>query len=139
MSRSNYSDDCEEPALALYRGRVANAIKGERGQAFLRELVAALDAMPVKELIRGDLVRSDGACCTLGTVVVSRGYDAEKIIDRNEDEGETASAVAAALGISETMVREITYMNDEGYEYGTPAQRWTRMRRWVAENIKAKP
>ncbi len=36
MSRSGYQDDCE--GLNLYRGTVRRAIRGKRGQAFLREL-----------------------------------------------------------------------------------------------------
>lgn len=48
MSRSGYSNDGEN--IAMWRGQVASAIRGKRGQAFLRELVEALDAMPEKRL-----------------------------------------------------------------------------------------
>lgn len=44
MSRSGYNDDCDGWALIRWRGAVNSAINGKRGQAFLRELVAALDA-----------------------------------------------------------------------------------------------
>jgi hypothetical protein len=47
MSRSGYSDDHSEWDLIRWRGAVASAIRGKRGQAFLRELLVALDAMPV--------------------------------------------------------------------------------------------
>jgi len=41
MSRSGYSDDCEGSELAMWRGQVASAKRGKRGQRFFRELVAA--------------------------------------------------------------------------------------------------
>ena len=47
MSRSGYSDDIDDNwAHIMWRGRVASSIRGKRGQAMLRELLAALDAMP---------------------------------------------------------------------------------------------
>ena len=51
MSRHGYSEDGDSDfPVALYRGRVASAIRGKRGQKMLKELLAALDAMPTKEL-----------------------------------------------------------------------------------------
>jgi hypothetical protein len=51
MSRSGYSDDCKNEGL--WRAAVARAVCGKRGQAFVREMAATLDAMSVKELIAG--------------------------------------------------------------------------------------
>lgn len=52
MSRSGYTDDDDDPlATGRWRAQVRSAIRGKRGQAFLRELIAALDAMPEKALI----------------------------------------------------------------------------------------
>lgn len=44
MSRHGYSDDCHDDILSFgqWRGQVASAIRGKRGQAFLKELIAAL-------------------------------------------------------------------------------------------------
>ena len=57
MSRSGYSDDYE--GLGLYRQTVENALRGKRGQAFLRELLEALDALDEKKLIEGYLKDGD--------------------------------------------------------------------------------
>lgn len=43
MSRSGYSDDCEN--VAMWRGQVASAIRGKRGQTMLRDLVLAQEVM----------------------------------------------------------------------------------------------
>lgn len=160
MSRSGYSDDgdCENWSLICWRGAVTSAIRGARGQAFLRELVAALDAMPVKELAAESLVTEDGEFCTLGAVGASRGMDMSSIDP--EDWGQ----VAKAFGLAPAMVREIVYENDEGtvsdwkwvdVEICGPmrrpenhkrsrmvadptagARRWHAMRSWAEKNLK---
>lgn len=130
MSRSGYSDDCDGWELALYRGQVASATNGKRGQKLLRELADAMDAMPVKELIAEEL-EQDGAHCALGVVGAMRGIDMSKI-DPAESE-----QVAEAFDIARQLAQEIVYMNDEWGDYGeTPEARWTRMRKWVQEQIK---
>ncbi len=138
MSRSGYSDDWDGDGLPpeLYYQAVARAIKGKRGQAFLRELATAMDAMPEKVLIEGDLVDEHGDCCTMGVVFKSRGIDAEKVdpYDRNE--------VADAIGIAPSMAAEIAYANDQDFCSGkgeTPEQRWVRMRAWVKRELGGEP
>src|SRR5690348_9943044 len=108
MSRSNYSDDCSNWDLIKYRGRVASAIRGKRGQAFLRELLEALDNMPEKSLIADELV-SDGEYCALGAIGCKRGLDMSAY-----DPDET-DVLAKVFDIAEVLVREIVYENDEGW------------------------
>jgi len=135
VSRSGYSDDCDE-GYGLWRGAVTKAINGRRGQAFLRELAAAMDAMPEKKLIT-DRLEHEGCYCTLGVVGAARGIDMAKI------DYEDAESVGYAFGISRAMAAEIEFMNDEWGEYSLPynehetaEERWTRMRQWVADHIK---
>lgn len=130
MSRSGYSDDCDGWDLIRWRGAVTSALRGRRGQAFLRELAAEMDTMPQKELIEEELVTEDGKCCTMGVICRSRGIDASGVNPENSD------AVAEMIGLSPAMVQEIAYQNDEcSWREETPEQRWIRMRRWVAEHI----
>lgn len=138
MSRSGYSDDGDN--LAMWRGMVASSIRGKRGQRLLRELAEAMDAMSVKELIAEDLEK-DGAHCALGVVGAKRGIDMKNIDP--EDPGQ----VAPAFDIAECLAQEIVYVNDEEGPWGkyvdgkwtpgseTPAERWTRVRKWVAEHL----
>lgn len=133
MSRSNYSYDFDAWALIRWRGAVSSAIKGKRGQAFLKEILAALDAMPYKVLASESLVTADGEYCTLGALGAKRGIDLA-IIDPDD-----SLAVAQTFGVSEALVREIVYENDECGDYyrkETPAERWTRMRKWVSDHLK---
>lgn len=135
MSRSGYHDDCDNWDLIRYRGAVASAIKGKRGQQLLRELRAALDEMQVKELISGEL-EADGKYCALGVVGYVRGIDMSQI------DVENSRFVAETFGIADALAREIVFINDEDGPFPyynspeeTPAQRWKRVRKWVEQQI----
>lgn len=130
MGRSGYSDDYDFDQLATgrWRAQVANAVRGKRGQAFLRELVDALDAMPEKRLIANDLEHA-GNVCAIGSVGLKRGVDMSKL-DPNDPEG-----IANVFGIAHQLVQEIEYENDEGFYNGTPEQRWKYMRSWALNRI----
>ena len=60
MSRSGYSDDCDNAwSLIRWRGAVASAIRGKRGQEFLYEMLHALAALPERKLIAFDLKKTE--------------------------------------------------------------------------------
>ena len=129
MTRSNYTDDCEH--LGLYRASVDRALGGKRGQLFLREMAEAMDAMPVKALIHGEIVGDDGGCCAIGSVCLARGMETNSI------HYDCPSSVGRAMGIARSMAAEIVYMNDEWVETESTERRWVRMRRWVQEKISS--
>ena len=138
MSRSGYVDDYDDAGLLnLYRGTVARAIRGRRGQAFLREMAAALDAMPVKELVADEVVRDSQHVCAMGAVALARGLDVSRL------EVEDGDAVGNTFGIARALACEIAYENDEcgdRFRDGklhaeTPEERWQRMRKWVSEHL----
>ena len=128
MSRHGYLEDGDdEYPLALGRQAVASAINGMRGQAFLRELVAALDTLPDKVLIAEALV-ADGAYCAIGSVGAARGMDMSKL------DPDFPEAIAQAFGIAPALVREIEFMNDDCYV--DPAGRWQLVRDWAVRNTR---
>jgi hypothetical protein len=131
MSRSGYSDDCDGWSLIRWRGAVASAIRGKRGQAALKELLAALDAMPEKKLI-ARVLEHNGQYCTLGVLGKARGIDMGEI-DPYERED-----VAKALNLAPALVAEISFENDDDWAWcdDTPEVRWQRMREWIARQIK---
>lgn len=131
MSRSGYSDDAEN--LWIWRGAVASAFRGRRGQAFLREMLAALDALPEKRLVDSEL-EAHGEVCALGAVGKARGLDMSKI------DPEDSQSVAGKFNVAHAMACEIMWENDEAVGYWrneTPEQRFIRMRAWIASEIKA--
>lgn len=150
MSRSGYSDDCEQWSMIRWRGAVASAIRGKRGQAFLRELLDALDALPEKRLIAGDIVR-EGEVCAIGALGLRRGVDMTAL------DPEDHEAVAGAFGIPNALACELFYENDEVSEWTyetvqgpvrpgqvlpyvsrrvTPEERFVRVRAWIVSSIK---
>lgn len=136
MSRSGYTDDCDGFALIRWRGAVAAAIRGTRGQELLHGLASALDAMPEKRLIADDLIDADGEVCALGALGLACGRaEAMRAVDPEDYE-----QVARFFGVAEALAREVQYINDEIVYRETPAARWKRVRRWVdAQITQAKP
>ena len=130
MNRSNYTNDCDTDPLDLgrWRARVASAIRGRRGQEFLRELAAAMDALPDKLLIAGQLVDEEGDCCSIGAVCKARGIDTAGM------DADGVEYTAEWLGAPWPLAAEIAYLNDY-WPDETPAARWQRMRRWVDRHI----
>lgn len=134
MSRSGCTDDIDDQwALIRWRGAVASAIRGKRGQAFLREMIAALDAMPEKRLIVDELV-SDRGCCALGAVAIARGLDVSNV------HAHSPSEVGAAFGIPRALAAEIEFENDDYFGFGDTREdadhyRWKRMRQWCLSNL----
>ena len=129
MSRSGYSDDYDDPrVLIMWRGAVASAIKGKRGQTFLKALLAALDTMEHHRLIADDLIH-DGEVCAIGALGVALGIDMDRLDPEDSD------AVASTFGIAPALAREVVYENDEGSPE-TPEARYVRMREWIKLRIK---
>jgi hypothetical protein len=130
MSRSHYTYDIDNWELIRWRGMVASAIRGKRGQKFLQDLLAALDAMPKKRLIADEL-EADGEVCAIGSLGRARGLDMNNIDPKDPPQ------VASAFNIAECLAQEVVYENDEGsWHDETPEKRWERMRTWVAKQIK---
>lgn len=148
MSRSGYSEDYGDDypgQVNLYRGSVTRAIAGKRGQAFLRELANALDAMPEKRLGANSFQPGDGPVCTLGCIAKARGVDTSRL-DRyladnwDDDYADVSDDAGDLLGIARCMAAEIMYLNDDDFGLRTagetPEQRWTRMRAWVQSKLE---
>jgi hypothetical protein len=124
----------DEWALIRWRGQVASAIRGARGQKLLRDLLAALEAMPDKSLTVQELETPEGEVCALGALGKARAINMQDI------DPEDHESVAAAFDIAHQLAQEIVYENDEGGGYGeTPEHRWKRMRTWVEAQIKTEP
>ena len=133
MTRSGYNDDIDNIDnwdLIRWRGAVLSATRGNRGQAFLRELLSALDRLPEKRLIQNEF-ESGGEVCALGAVMRERGItSAENWLF---DDGESA---AASLNIARALACDVMWVNDEGgWRTETPEMRYERVRKWVASLI----
>lgn len=141
MSRHGYSDGWDHGCWSTirWRGMVASAIRGARGQVMLRDLAVALDAMEKKELTTGAVVQPDGCCCALGALLQQREVPyLDKLVEAHDDQDVLAdwnADIADDLDVAEPLVLEIAYTNDEHWLPETPAERWVRMRQWVAARV----
>lgn len=167
MSRSGYCDDIDDTlAHGRWRAQVRSATRGKRGQKLLREMLAALDAMPEKRLVPFELeVSADADAKHAADWSRITGMDPSEYLthalrrDERVKEGDVCAlgalgkmrgldmsnldpedpdTVASAFDIASPLAREIVYMNDEVSSHNeTPEQRWTRMRKWVASQLLA--
>lgn len=112
MGRSGLvdADDCDILDYGRWRGQVASSIRGKRGQAALKEILIAMDAMPVKELAADSLVNAEGQYCTLGVLGQARS------IDLGEIDPDDREVVAQVFNITEQLAAEIMYLNDESIQ-----------------------
>jgi hypothetical protein len=142
MSRSGYVY-CEPEStgdflrMHGYRQAVRNAINGKRGQAFFKELIEALDAMPIKELIEmhddetGDAVADGCNVCALGAIGLKRGFDVIALSDTSD-----VYDFLNNLDIADALRTETVFMNDEMYDDCDPSTRWKMIRAWAVRNLK---
>ena len=132
MSRSDYSYENDPWEVIRWRGAVKSAIRGKRGQAFLRELIASLEGLPTKKLIANDLER-DGLVCALGSVGRARGINMTGISPYDD------KRLAEVFGIASAMIREIEFENDEGGPFPRMAneQRYEFILAWARSNLNA--
>lgn len=114
MSRSGYSDDT-------------------RGQPVWRDLLAALDAMPVKRLAGGVWITSCGDVCAVGLLARAHG-----LLVLTGSYEMAVNIMVKTFGIPERVLVEVMRTNDFcGPLNETPEQRWERMRRYVEARIVA--
>jgi hypothetical protein len=134
MSRSAYTDDCDDYwAHIRWRGAVASALRGKRGQDFLREMLSALDALETPCLARGSLQTKGGEVCALGSVGRARGIDMADVDPYDYE------SIANLFGISEALAREIMFVNDEWCALNAPSKRrFTEVRTWILEQIRSR-
>lgn len=159
--------DCDDTESFLracaFEGNAKRALKGRKGQAVLKELLAALEALPTKRLISGvfaDLEipageapiydRVQGDVCTMGCLLVHRKMtkqyrprgqallEAVNEVTCHPDDGgsEAIRQAAEALDLVYPLAYELAYQNDEeGAHSETPEERYERVLEWVKSKI----
>lgn len=116
----------------MWRGVIASASRGKRGQAFLRALVEALDAMPEKRLVEGELENEEGAVCALGCLGKARGLNIGSVDTEDWDQ------LGAMFDIAPQLAQEVMFVNDGSWRAATPEERWSNVRAWAARQIRGR-
>lgn len=154
--RIGYTEEEDYPGqFGLWQGNCQRSLKGKAGQAILRELEAALLALPSKRLIASSLVDAHGEVCAIGALAEFKGEITDDMIGQGEYDMEE---VGIQLGMPRLVAWKIVEMNDlqfagtdlvfgEGpyrwpneqpyaYVEVTPEQRYERMLKWVREQVQ---
>lgn len=134
---------------ALQAQATERALRGKRGRAVLRELEAALLAMPQPRLALGTLV-ADGEVCALGALAVHRarkpGQTFEEALaeldveispdrERYEDSFDGVDTAAARLRLTTGLAFAVVYQNDDS-RGRTPERRYESVLAWVRERLE---
>jgi hypothetical protein len=123
--RIGYSEDEDYPGqFELWQANCRRSLKGRAGQSALRELEAALVALPEKRLIAHKLVSADGEVCAIGALARYKGRDlvaetrsqlAEIGIDHFDDEiegGGEMEEIGMELGMPRLVAWKVVELND---------------------------
>jgi hypothetical protein len=126
--RINYSEEEDYPGqFELWQANCRRSLRGKAGQEELRELRAALLALPEKRLIHGELENEEGEVCAIGAYGKRKGLDLSKFdVDSDTDE------VGIAGGMPALVAWKVVEMNDMELDLDvTPEQRYEKMLAWV--------
>lgn len=106
--RINYTDEEERPGqFALWDANCRRSMRGRSGQRELRELEAALLALPEKRLIRGSLTDDEGGVCAIACYAKHKGLDLSKFDPEDESD-----EVGIAGGMPRLVAWAIVALND---------------------------
>lgn len=131
MSRISYSDEEDYPGqFELWQANCLRSLRGKVGQRELRELHAALLALPDKRLICCELVDEDGAVCAIGVYAKHKGLDLQRF-----DPDEETDEVGVEAGMPRLAAWKIVEMNDIELSHLTPEERYRQMLSWVEANL----
>lgn len=146
--RIGYSEEEDYPGqFGLWQANCQRSLKGRAGQTALRELEAALLALPDKRLIAGKMIDSDGEVCAIGALAKHKGRDlvaetraqlAEIGIDRDVDEidgDDEMEEIGVELGMPRLVAWKVVELNDIQLEGRTLIQNEGPYR-WPAEKPK---
>jgi len=121
-------------------GALQSAIRGQRGQRLLRDLVAGLDALPAPELSAGALEdKATGCCCAFGAVRRYRGAAAVPLYFDPMEEDLDPPHYAEPFDVAPALAWAVVDVN-EGWSINNNEaarrQRWQRVRDWAVGEVK---
>lgn len=143
-------DEYEQLAYGRWERNSRVVWESKRGQVVLRELAAALVALPSKELAYDTFCERAGESpeeltCVLGAYARYKGIPIAEMAyldgdweDDHEDINEQAQWAKEHLGMTFTMAWMLIERNDEAFKRHTPAQRYKAMLEFVRSKLREK-
>jgi hypothetical protein len=165
--RIGYSEDEEFGGqFELWQANCRRSLKGKKGQAALRELEAALLAMPDKRLIAGKLQDADGEVCSLGALAKYKGHAllADECEEGEYDEYDLSGEMeefGVELGMLRLVAWKVVEKNDVAFDgmewfncegpyrweferpqmrdFISPEMRYEKMLAWIRKQLTQPP
>ena len=138
-----YQYDCDfEPWMeGQQAGALQSAIRGNRGQQFLHDLVAGLDALPEPKLSAGALEdEKTGCCCAFGAVRRYRGPETVPLYFDPREEDLDPPHFAEPFNVATALAWAVVEAN-EGWSASNSEfamrQRWSTVRAWAVRHLPA--
>lgn len=147
MARFYSEEDEDFPGQAeLWQANCERSLKGKKGQASLRDLEAALLALPSPRLIAGELQNKAGEVCAIGALAKFKGhecpivaYGLDEFGDTEIDPIDVESAtidLAKTLGVPRMVAIAVAAENDAAWVKLDSEQRYQRVLAWVRQEIQ---
>lgn len=145
MSRVEWGDGEGSIPWSLWNNALQRHVRGPNGQSWLRQIEAALLALPNQRLIEGAICL-DGEVCAVGAVILHKRMtqdgmerdaalaDMERQYDSDIDLCETEQA-ARAFGMRRTMANALATANDEDCAGLSSESRYEYILQWVRERM----
>jgi hypothetical protein len=132
--RFNYSEDEDFPGqFELWQANCQRSLSGKIGQAALRDLLAALLALPSKRLIANELDDGENVCA-IGALARYKGLPARTVEDADTQD------VGIECGMPRLVAWKVVELNDVEFDYKwaegkrieyTPEERYSAVLKWV--------
>lgn len=138
--RISYSDEEDFPGqFFLWQANCERSLGGRLGQAALRELEAALVALPTKRLIANDLQTPEGDVCAIGALARHKGITPSPEGNvRGFDPEYEMEEIGVECGMPRMVAWKAVEKNDIELGYVTPEERYTRMLDWVRSELSSR-
>lgn len=124
----------------LWQANCRRSRQGKKGQAALRELEAALMALPVKRIQKDVFVEPSGETCAIGALMLHRKVAAG--MPREQAVAECAALRpldteehGVSLGLPRLVAWSVAVENDEEWRFRTPEERYSYMLEWIRKEI----
>lgn len=127
----------------LWEANRDRSLRGKKGQTALRELEAALLALPDKRLI-ADHLESKSGVCALGALGKYKNRTIPPEPKHSDEFGEWQESYEVeeqmvnfgkSLGVPRLVAIEIVYRNDDNWRGETAEERYARILSWIQKQL----
>ena len=135
--RVDYSEDEEYGGqFHLWQSNCRRSRRGKKGQAALRELEAALIALPNKRIQKDVFVERSGETCAIGALMLHRKVSAGMTRQQAEEEcaaldRDDTEEHGISVGLPRLVAWSVAVENDEWNREDSPEERYLRILGWV--------